>query len=63
MINEFLKITPTCVNCDQCIFVCPENAITGFENEYYIDHWSCSLCEICINLCPTNALLIDKRSI
>jgi len=44
-----------CTICSQCILVCPEEAIKGWEFPK-IDQEQCSGCLKCIDYCPTDAL-------
>ncbi len=59
---ESKKVTPElwwekekCIDCDDCIKVCPEGAISK-NNPFYIDRDLCTLCFDCIEVCPSNAM-------
>jgi len=45
----------TCVGCDTCINLCPENALSR-ENPFFIDRDACTLCFECVDACPSGAL-------
>ncbi len=54
-----------CINCFQCSFVCPANAIWMKEapsNRYYptVDHGKCIYCHFCVDTCPGGALRTTK---
>ena len=51
-----LDIMPNCINCDNCLMICPENCIVKNQQEYLINHWQCSLCLLCIDVCPDQAI-------
>jgi NAD-dependent dihydropyrimidine dehydrogenase PreA subunit len=44
-----------CTICSQCILVCPEEAIKGWQFPE-IDQERCTGCLKCIDYCPTDAL-------
>lgn len=44
-----------CVGCDNCLKICPENALSR-KNPYFIDRTRCSLCFECTAVCPSEAL-------
>lgn len=60
-----LKILDTCVNCDVCEPVCPNQAITQGEEYYVIDPALCTECvghhgePQCIEVCPVECIIID----
>ena len=45
----------TCVGCDTCTGVCPENALSR-NNPFFIDRSACTLCFQCADTCPSGAL-------
>ena len=45
----------TCVGCDTCIDVCPEQALSR-ENPHFVDRMRCTLCFACVDICPSGAL-------
>lgn len=47
-----------CILCQNCVRVCPENAISVVNNKIKIDLEKCIGCAECITMCPTNALKI-----
>jgi ferredoxin len=60
-----LKILDTCVNCDVCEPVCPNQAIAQGEDYYVIDPALCTECvghhdePQCIEVCPVECIIID----
>tara|TARA_Y100000031_G_C8242947_1_gene396598 strand:+ start:707 stop:1660 length:954 start_codon:yes stop_codon:yes gene_type:complete len=44
-----------CIDCGECIKVCPEGAISN-SNPYYIDRSLCTLCFECVEVCPSKAM-------
>ncbi len=59
-VNNFL-----CTECNKCVEVCPENAITVipkifWENIYIIDEDKCTKCGKCEEVCPSGALKLNK---
>lgn len=55
MLN-FLEINNTCVACDACRSICPEDAIISNGKEFAIDQWSCTLCLLCLEVCPVDCI-------
>lgn len=53
---QTLSIGKTCISCDSCRLICPENAIITNGEEYVIDTWSCSTCGLCIEVCPEDSI-------
>ena len=57
-----------CINCKNCIHVCPFNAIQVIEDSntnesnVKINKIRCRGCGICSSVCPTNAILVKKNS-
>ena len=49
-------IEELCTICSQCIVVCPEDAIKGWEFPI-IDYDKCTDCKRCIIFCPTGAMV------
>lgn len=58
---EKLEINNSCVPCDACRRICPENAIYTNGTEYVLDNWSCTQCGLCIEVCPVNAIKIKAH--
>ncbi|HET7359534.1 MAG TPA: YfhL family 4Fe-4S dicluster ferredoxin [Rhodanobacteraceae bacterium] len=60
-----LKILDSCVNCDVCEPVCPNQAITQGEDYYVIDPALCTECvghhdePQCIEVCPVECIIVD----
>lgn len=60
-----LTILDTCVNCDVCEPVCPNEAITMGEEFYVIDPTHCTECvghfdePQCIEVCPVECIIVD----
>ncbi|NII11563.1 YfhL family 4Fe-4S dicluster ferredoxin [Oleiagrimonas sp. C23AA] len=64
-----LKILDTCVNCDVCEPVCPNEAISLGE-EYYIIHPDlCTECvghhdePQCVEVCPVECIITDPEHV
>lgn len=55
---EKLEINNTCIPCDSCRMICPENAIITDGANFEIDSWSCTNCGLCIEVCPVDAIKI-----
>ena len=52
-----------CIQCDSCLSVCPNQALTeGKEGEPHIliDHQKCDINAACVAVCPTTALSLDS---
>ena len=56
-----LKIGQRCIDCDNCVILCPENAIVRTPRGLIIEDWSCSLCGICMVICPVNAIALTTE--
>ena len=62
-----LKILDTCVNCDVCEPVCPNQAISMGEEYYIIDPSRCTECvghfdePQCIEVCPVECIITDPE--
>ena len=53
-------IEEKCTICSQCVVVCPEEAIRGWEFPV-IDNEKCTDCKRCIIYCPTEAMIMVKE--
>lgn len=58
----YLEIQSTCVLCDACRVICPENAIIYIDQTFAIETWSCTLCNLCTQICPVEAIKGKSRS-
>ena len=62
-----LKITDVCINCDVCVPVCPNNAISAGEEIYEIDPALCTECvghfdePQCQVVCPVDCIPKDPE--
>lgn len=56
--KEILYKDFSCIQCEQCIKSCPNNAISLNETQIFIDREKCNLCGICVDNCQTNSLEI-----
>ncbi len=60
-----LKILDTCVNCDVCEPVCPNQAIAMGPAIYEIAHQRCTECvghfdaPQCVEVCPVECIIVD----
>ena len=55
-----------CMQCGQCVEICPENALTTREGEnpfIFIDHKKCNLSGECVQICPTRSLQYTGETI
>jgi len=46
-----------CINCGECVSVCPSGAHRMNENSHVFDRAACTLCGKCADACPVNALI------
>lgn len=64
-----LKILDTCVNCDVCEPVCPNQAISMGEEYYLIDPSRCTECvghfdePQCVEVCPVECIITDPERV
>jgi pyruvate formate lyase activating enzyme len=59
---EILFRQPRCIQCDTCLVVCQEGAISRIEGVTLIDPEKCTLCGDCLENCYAQALEIAGRS-
>jgi len=45
-----------CVGCENCVPVCPVEAISMVEGKAVIDQETCTECGTCIEECPVDAI-------
>ena len=45
-----------CNDCEECILVCPNNAINFVDDRLVVDKMKCKQCNICISVCPVSAI-------
>jgi len=50
----------SCVGCEDCVSVCPVNAIEIIDGKAVIDAEACIDCEICITSCTYKAIRKNK---
>ncbi len=55
-----LEINNTCISCDNCRLICPENAVLKNADEYKIESWSCTLCQLCVEVCPIDCIKVSE---
>lgn len=58
---ELMYARANCLQCGDCVKICPEKALTLRDNEIVIDRARCTACGDCVEVCPTNALRIAGR--
>lgn len=51
-----LTIQSTCIQCDSCRLICPENAVIVADDQYNIDNFACTLCNLCVEICPESCI-------
>lgn len=53
----YLEINSTCIECDNCRAICPENAVLkAHEGGYVIETFACTLCGLCLEVCPVDCI-------
>ena len=57
-----LEVIKTCISCDACRLICPEDSIITNGKDYAIDSWSCTLCGICIEVCPVDCIKLTDST-
>lgn len=58
--KDKISISATCVSCDACRLVCPDDAVFTQRNDYFIEDWSCTRCGLCIFVCPVDAIKVKE---
>jgi ferredoxin len=64
-----LKILDTCVNCDVCEPVCPNQAIAMGPSIYEISPGRCTECvghfdtPQCVDVCPVECIIVDPAHV
>ena len=52
-----VKVKPDdCVGCENCVPVCPLEAISMIDGKAVIDQDKCTKCGVCIEECPVDAI-------
>lgn len=54
-----LSIAPTCISCDNCRLICPEDAILIDQSQFQIDEFTCTICNLCVVVCPVDAIKLE----
>ncbi|MCW4049452.1 MAG: hydrogenase iron-sulfur subunit [Candidatus Bathyarchaeota archaeon] len=54
--KAYLAKPDACTGCEECVEICPENAITMEDSKPVINEIMCSGCGVCIPACPEDAL-------
>ena len=52
-----------CIRCDECVRICPNQALFSTRRKLSIDRKTCSLCGVCADKCPSNALEIVGKKV
>ena len=50
-----------CIGAQECVKMCPENALTLTPKGIVTDYESCTLCGICADVCPTKAIEMSGK--
>ncbi|WP_346855901.1 glycyl-radical enzyme activating protein [uncultured Draconibacterium sp.] len=50
-----------CIGAQECVKVCPEDALTLTPKGIVTDYEACTLCGICADVCPTKAIEMSGR--
>lgn len=53
-------ITSECVNCRECLDICPVSAIIEGEDQLFITD-ACVCCGKCVEVCPVEAIRINNQ--
>lgn len=63
MATYFIRETDEneCIGCNQCVEVCPVDALTPGENDPIVDKDWYIGCGVCATVCPTEAIKIKNR--
>jgi len=48
-----------CVGCENCVPVCPVEAISMQDGKAVIDQDTCTECESCVPVCPVDAIKVE----
>ncbi|MFH1455050.1 MAG: 4Fe-4S binding protein [bacterium] len=59
------KITPKynkqlCMQCQTCVGVCPQQALSFVDDEIIVDENKCVGCGMCASICPAKALTMPE---
>lgn len=57
--NPFVDKT-LCVGCEDCVRVCPTQAITVSSQRAEIDPAKCIDCKLCVRACPQRAIKVPQ---
>jgi len=49
-----------CVQCQTCVNVCSQQALSFVDNEIVVDENKCVSCGMCASICPTKALIMPS---
>ena len=52
-----------CTWCDECVKVCPAEAIEGREKELRFDYDKCIRCYCCVEICPQGAMKRNRTAL
>lgn len=48
--------TEECTACEECVNVCPVEAISLKDDKAFIDQSLCAQCLVCVDICPVKAI-------
>ena len=54
--NEIWYVASTCIGCESCVDICPENALLLTPDGITINREKCNGCYRCVEACPSNSL-------
>ena len=60
---ELMYRSPRCDSCDECVKICPEEAVACSLGRISINRDRCNLCGMCYHACPTGALAITGKQV
>jgi len=52
-----------CIGCNQCLKICPADAVTLAEGKRTVNKEACTLCGKCVEACPALALVFTGRTV
>ena len=58
---EVWWLASKCIDCGQCVEVCPEQAIAGGDKGCHPDRDLCTGCGLCVEACPSKALEMLRK--
>ena len=60
---ELMYRRKKCIRCDECVRMCPNQALSFTKKRLSVNRKTCHLCGVCAAKCPSNALEIVGKTI